>query len=137
MSKTYDVEVYREAGWWMVAIPALGGLTQARRVADAEEAAREWITLDQDLAPSSVDVRVRSVVVDELDVTRERQRIDEWRDREREAHAEHVEAVAETLRRLSGHGVPVRDAGALLDISPQRVSQITSADKANARGAAG
>ncbi|MDR2619719.1 MAG: hypothetical protein LBC29_01105 [Propionibacteriaceae bacterium] len=41
--KTYAVNVYREDGWWMVAIPEIDGLTQARSLREAEHMARDYI----------------------------------------------------------------------------------------------
>ena len=43
----YKVEITREGRWWMVHIPAINGLTQARRLAEAPTMAREYIALDR------------------------------------------------------------------------------------------
>jgi hypothetical protein len=40
---TYQATVTREDGWWMVHVPAIDGLTQARRLADAPTMARELV----------------------------------------------------------------------------------------------
>ncbi|MGW4482020.1 hypothetical protein [Rhodococcus triatomae] len=43
--RTYTVEVTREGEWWMVSIPELDGLTQARQLSEAELMAREYIAV--------------------------------------------------------------------------------------------
>jgi len=49
--KTYIANVTRDGKWWMVAIPEINGLTQARRLSEAETMAREYIALSLDLPP--------------------------------------------------------------------------------------
>jgi hypothetical protein len=53
---TYEVKVTREGKWWMVAIPAIDGLTQARRLSEAELMAKEYIAVTLDVPVESVDV---------------------------------------------------------------------------------
>jgi len=55
---SYQVTVRRDGKWWMVAIPELDGLTQAKRLADAELMAREYIASTLDVAIDSVSVDV-------------------------------------------------------------------------------
>jgi len=61
--KVFDVKVYRDGKWWMVEIPAIDGLTQARRLGEIETMARSYISVDQDLAPSSVELGQIEIVV--------------------------------------------------------------------------
>jgi hypothetical protein len=42
---SFDIDVTRDGGWWMVHIPALGGLTQARFPGEVELTAREYIAV--------------------------------------------------------------------------------------------
>jgi hypothetical protein len=42
---SFDIDVTRDGGWWMVHIPELGGLTQARYPRDVELMAREYIAV--------------------------------------------------------------------------------------------
>jgi hypothetical protein len=56
--QTYDVTLTREGRWWMVHIPALDGLTQARRLSEAELMAREYIAVDTGTSLDEVAVRV-------------------------------------------------------------------------------
>lgn len=48
----YEVHVTgREGRWWAIEIPALGGITQAVRLADVESEARNYIAVTLDVAP--------------------------------------------------------------------------------------
>jgi hypothetical protein len=42
---SFDIDVTRDGGWWMVHIPELGGLTQARFPGEVELTAREYIAV--------------------------------------------------------------------------------------------
>lgn len=56
----YAVNVTRDGEWWMMAVPAIDGLTQARRLSDVERMARELVAVETgaDLADVAVAVRV-------------------------------------------------------------------------------
>lgn len=58
--ETFDVQIYRDGEWWMVEIPAIGGLTQARRRGEVEEMATSYIAVDQGLAPSDFEFQMIS-----------------------------------------------------------------------------
>jgi hypothetical protein len=120
----YRVEVTREGKWWMVAIPELDGLTQARRLEEAPLMARDYIAVTLDVDPSEVDVRVAGVDVDGMNVTEalalletEKAEADAARDRV----AEDTRRLARTLAEKK---VPVRDIGAILGVSHQRAHQL-------------
>jgi len=42
---SFDIDVTRDGGWWIVHIPQLGGLTQARFPREVELMAREYIAV--------------------------------------------------------------------------------------------
>ena len=42
---SFDIDVTRDGGWWMVHIPKLGGRTQARYPREVELMAREYIAI--------------------------------------------------------------------------------------------
>lgn len=124
---TYKATVTREGKWWMVRIPELDGLTQARRLAEAEDMAREWIavTLDVPLEDVAVEVAVERVggvdVAGQLDVIR--------RERENAAALERdaLDHAAALAKALADEDVPVRDIGAALGVSFQRAHQLVQA----------
>src|ERR1700722_13630715 len=60
----YKVEVTREGRWWMVHIPEIDGLTQARRLTEAPTMAREYIALDRGKPLREINVEVTSVRIE-------------------------------------------------------------------------
>ena len=58
--KNYDVETYRDGPWWMVRIPALDGLTQARSEDEIALMAREYIAVTTNVELEDVAVRIRN-----------------------------------------------------------------------------
>ncbi len=83
---TYEYHVYREGKWWMVEIPAIDGLTQARHLTDVEDIARSYISLDQDVPPSEVQLRRASVKVRGRDVTADAGEVTRLRNSAAELH---------------------------------------------------
>ncbi|PVY23636.1 HicB family toxin-antitoxin system [Williamsia muralis] len=123
---TYDVEVTRDGRWWMISIPALDGLTQARRFADVEEEAIDYIAVTTDVPKSTVSVSTR-VIVDDIDATEKANMA-----RDLKAMAAHYEASSSDATRdivqfLATRDVPYRDIGAIVGISPQRAHQLVEA----------
>ncbi|MFD4180347.1 HicB family toxin-antitoxin system [Rhodococcus sp. NPDC058514] len=123
---TYRVEVTREGKWWMVSIPELDGLTQARRLAESDRMAREYIAVTTGVPLDEVSVEV------EVNVGRVRDagmRAAEIR-RERDHAAElEARALAESKRlahELAAENVPVRDIGEILGVTFQRASQLVN-----------
>ncbi|MDH6676896.1 hypothetical protein M2284_001094 [Rhodococcus sp. LBL1] len=127
MSKNYDVTVTRDGRWWMVGVPAIDGLTQARRLSEVEEMARELIALETGASLGDVAVNVH-VQLDESgeDLARRAAEIKAVR---MEAEAAEARALADSQRlaqELAAANIPVRDIGALLGLSYQRVSQLVN-----------
>jgi hypothetical protein len=125
----YKIEITREGRWWMVHIPEIKGLTQARRLAEAPTMAREYIALDRGIRLRDVSVDVASVRMAEpasRELLGTARQIKDMRARASELERESAEQAREYAHRLVEHGVPVRDIAALLEISPQRVSQLAN-----------
>lgn len=124
--KTFDVKVTREGKWWMVEIPELDGLTQARRLAEVGQMAREWIALTLDLPFSQVDANIVEVDVEGLDVQAAGDLVAQLREDVRQLEALISGVTAATAEKLVGEGVPVRDVAEVLGLSHQRISQIVA-----------
>ncbi|MCX4387091.1 hypothetical protein OG777_09125 [Micromonospora peucetia] len=92
-----------------------GVFSQARRLDQVEGMARDAIALMLDVDPHSFDIDVQPDLPQE--VTRARSEL-------RKAEESAEEATVTAARALLAKGYTVRDAGALLGISPQRVSQL-------------
>ncbi len=125
----FKIEVTRDGRWWMVHIPEIDGLTQARRLSEAETMAREYIALDRNLPIDDIKVETASVRIEEpafrelLETARE---IKSLRGNAKELERQATEKAYEYAHWLTTYGVPVRDIAELLDISPQRVSQLAN-----------
>ena len=54
----YQVRVERDGRFWVITIPALGGVTQAQFPGEIELMAREWIAVSQGIPIDKVKVRI-------------------------------------------------------------------------------
>lgn len=116
---TYTVVCRRSGNWWAVSVRELKGVhTQARRLDQVADMARDAIALMLEVDPSGVEVAVEpevpAPVADALAARRAA----------REAEHAAEKATAAAVKQLLGEGYTIRDAGRLLGLSPQRISQI-------------
>ena len=119
---TYRAVAEREDGWWIITVPELDIVTQARRVDQIEHMARDliavWLEVDYDTVAVDVDVRIPGAWQEEVQAVEKAQA-------ESAAAAEAASAqMRRTASRLHAQGLTVRDVGHLLGVSPQRVSQL-------------
>jgi tetrahydromethanopterin S-methyltransferase subunit G len=96
---SHHVTVTREGRWWMIEIPAVDGLTQARRLSEVEELARSYIVVDRD-------------------------ELKQLRTRASEAERRSADRMAELAGSLAGR-MPLRDVGELLGVSYRRAHQLS------------
>ncbi|MDG4829961.1 type II toxin-antitoxin system HicB family antitoxin [Solwaraspora sp. WMMD1047] len=118
---TYSVSCRRVGNWWAISVPELKGVhTQARRLDQVAAMAREAIALLLETDPAAISIEVYpelpGTVVAALDARRTA----------RDADEKAEQATTTAVRALLGDGYTVRDAGALLGLSPQRISQIAA-----------
>lgn len=125
--KTYEVTVERDGRWWMVAIPELDGLTQARRLDEVEQMAREYIAVTTDVPLSRVSVEISGIAADGQDLLEAKTLVDGLRRRAKDLEAVVAELTREVASTLTDAAVPVRDVSTVLGISHQRVSQLAQA----------
>jgi len=116
---TYTAVCRRSGRWWAVSISELKGVhTQARRLDQVPDMARDAIALMLDVNPVEVEVTVEpempARVEDALAARRAAREAEEVAER----------ATAEAAKQLLDEGYTIRDAGRLLGLSPQRISQI-------------
>lgn len=122
----YDIEVTRDGRWWMVSIPAIDGLTQARRLDEVEEMARSYIALDTDVPLSTVGIGQVVVEVGGEDLHKHMEELAALRAEAEAAQARVAERARELAIELAERDVPTRDIGSMLGVSHQRVSQLTA-----------
>jgi DNA-directed RNA polymerase specialized sigma subunit len=120
--KTYHAEVTRDGKFWLIRVPEIGRSTQALRYKDVATMASELIEIMEGIRGDEYDlhlkVRLPNSVTDHqarAEVLRE-----EAQRKQAEAAAEHRAAVQELL----ALGVSQREAGEVLGMSFQRVSQL-------------
>ena len=127
MNKTYTVSVTRDGKWWMIAVPELDALTQARRIDDVATAAKELIALETGVSLADVEIEQHielepggeDLAAHVADIKAQRARLSEEEAR--------VKASTEAFaKRLAGAHVPVRDIGSLLGVTFQRASQLVN-----------
>lgn len=123
---TYTAQVTREGRWWMVAVPEVDGLTQARRLSEAEQMARELVAVTTGQDVESVEVEVRVEPVDGVDVQALLARIRADRAEAERLEREASEVARSLARDLVARDVPLRDVGMILGVSHQRVHQLVS-----------
>ena len=127
--REYKIEVTREGRWWMIRIPDVGGLTQARRLSEVDYMARDYIALVTHTPIEKITVRTVSVDVPPLgDVAGGAGRVALKRLAAAEAAADTQAEAARYAKELAAAKVPVRDVADLLGLSFQRVSQLISAN---------
>jgi DNA-directed RNA polymerase specialized sigma subunit len=124
---TYKAVITRDGRWWMIAIPELDGLTQARRIGEAELMAREYIAVTLGLALVDVKVDLEIDIDDLRHIEEEVTRLKEERARLAELEAEVLTHSRQFARTLADKQVPLRDIGELMGVSFQRVSQLVNA----------
>lgn len=125
---THKIDVHRDGRWWMVVVPELDQITQARRVAEIEDMARSLIAISTDRPISDIAVEVTSITAsDGADLLGAAREIERLRRDAQATEAKATEAARAYARKLTDGGIPVRDAATLLRVSPQRISQLTHA----------
>lgn len=127
---TYTAIASRDGRWWLVRIPGIGndpddGLyTQAHNLAEVEPMARDLIALWLDAPADSFDVEVQVELPEAV------QHHLELSAKLRQEAAASQAAAADEYRRaaieLKEIGLTVRDIGAALGISHQRVQQLVT-----------
>jgi hypothetical protein len=124
---TYDVTVTRDGRWWMVEIPALDGLTQARRLSEVEHMARDYIATWLDVPLSTVKLGTVHIQVGAKDYADTRLELEGLREEARRAEDAAARLARDTAKALAAEDVPVRDIGDVLGVSFQRASQLVNA----------
>jgi hypothetical protein len=129
VKREHKIEIERDGRWWMVHIPELDGLTQARRLSEAELMGREWIAVSTGTPINDVAVHVAAIRVDGVDVLKGAGEVSDLRHEAARAELIAQAAAGDFAKQLTGSGIPVRDIATLLAVSPQRVSQLAAAPK--------
>jgi hypothetical protein len=125
MSKTYMVEARRWEHGWELHVDGVG-VTQTKSLHSAPRIAREYISLVENINDeSTIDVEIRPEIGRALsdEVAVARKAVGDLFDRQREAAALSRAAAKD----LAESGLSGADIAVVLDLSPQRVSQLLNA----------
>ncbi|KQR94174.1 MAG: hypothetical protein J0I33_00030 [Microbacterium ginsengisoli] len=124
--KHYTATASRDGKWWMIRIPDLDGLTQTRRLGDAESTAREYIAATLDVAPDDIAVTVTVSDVNGLDVLAETHAISAARSDAAALERAASDRAVSLAKRLAAAEIPVRDIGTIMGVSHQRAAQLVN-----------
>jgi predicted RNase H-like HicB family nuclease len=131
---TYTARVRRSGAWWAIDVPELPGVySQARRLDRAEPMARDAIGLYLDVDPTTLDIRVETILPSDL--RRDVDAVGRLRADADRLQAESSGALRNLTHELVDRGLSVRDAAAILGISHQRVSQLVRGESKGGAGA--
>lgn len=107
--KTYVASCRRSGSWWSISVPEIKGLhSQARRLDQVEDMARDAIALMLDVPAESFAVEVRP------ELPPAAARAVEARRTAKNAAREAEEGTTQAVRELLDDGFTVRDIGAML-----------------------
>jgi predicted RNase H-like HicB family nuclease len=119
----YVARAQRSGRWWAIDVPELRSVfSQARRLDQVAEMARDAISLFLEIPPDSFDVTVEPVLRPDV-----RGVVDAAISARRELLGKQAEAASKSrkaVQKLAELGLPLRDIGAVLEISHQRVGQL-------------
>lgn len=120
----YTANVSRDGRFWMVHVPEIDRVTQARHLREVDAMARDLIAIMADVDPDSFELDVHIEMPDS--VAAHLRRAEELRAAEAEARARAAAEVRMAAVELKQSGVPLRDIGRLLGVSFQRAGQLVN-----------
>ncbi|MFI1740782.1 type II toxin-antitoxin system HicB family antitoxin [Streptomyces sioyaensis] len=121
----YRVTARRAGEWWALEVPDLPGVfSQAKRLDKADEAAREAIAVMLDVETEDVEVTIEPVLPrDAVRAIKAAEKAEKAAEGARKAAQKAMQDAAATLT----ESLSQRDAGRVLGVSFQRISQLLRA----------
>lgn len=131
----YRVTARRSGDWWALEVPDLPGVfSQAKRLDRADAAAREAIALMLDIDSDDVQVAVDPVLPGDAD---QAVAVADTAREQAEAAATQAQVAMRTAAAILTRTLSQRDAGRVLGVSFQRISQLLKEHADSLAGAAG
>ena len=126
MKTNYQALVTRDDKWWLISIEGINGLSQARRLSEVEQNAKELISAATGHSLELIDVTVKVERVGTVKVARRLAAVTEKRSKAAELETAASSATRELAADLASAGIPLRDIGTLLGVSFQRAHQLVN-----------
>jgi hypothetical protein len=121
---TYTALVSRDGKFWHIEVPEIDRVTQARTINEVDDMARDLIAIMTGIEPGTIDLDVRIQLPDS--VRAHLSEVERARDAEAQARSHAATELRAAAAELKNAGLSVRELGAVLGISYQRASQLTS-----------
>jgi predicted RNase H-like HicB family nuclease len=127
MKTSYQALVTRDDKWWLISVEGINGLSQARRLSEVEQNAKELISAATGSSIEFIDVTMNVERVGTVKVARRLAAVTEKRSKAAELETAASSATRELAADLASAGIPLRDIGTLLGVSFQRAHQLVNA----------
>lgn len=132
--RTLAARAYRDGKWWTIEIPELtspsprGGdariiaIGQARNVKEIQSAATDlaamWLDVDESAVEVKVTIEIPEAAAELFALAKKNE------EAARQAVSEAAQQWRDAVRALTADGLSQADAARILDLSPQRISQL-------------
>lgn len=123
-ARKLTAEAHKDGKWWMISIPEINGLTQAKTAEKVPEMAADLAAISLDLPTDQVEVTITYKLGEQVEGVRQ-----EWLTAQEELAAARktaetqFEALAMTLK---DQGYTIRDIATVTGYSFQRIGQLTN-----------
>lgn len=126
-TRRFHANAYLDGNWWMVEIPEVNGLTQAKKLTEVTLMAREFIAVTLDIPIDSFEIELTIERVHDLDVAQRVAKIQNEKALAAEYERQATEESQILARDLAKQKLTVREIGVILGVSHQRAHQLLSA----------
>jgi hypothetical protein len=127
MKTDYQATVTRDDKWWLICVNGIDGMSQARRLSEAESNAKELIAAATGKNLDEIVVKLKVQHVGSVKVARRLALVAEKRVKAAELELAATGAARALACDLASAGIPLRDIGTLLGVSFQRAHQLVNA----------
>jgi predicted RNase H-like HicB family nuclease/predicted DNA-binding protein (UPF0251 family) len=134
LSEVFEVVCIRSGDWWAIEVPRVPGVhTQAKRLDQVPAMAKDAIALMLDVPEEEVEISIRHTQLSSSRDSLAEQELIALAQEPQELFERNTKFMARTrsvaLQLVHDQGLTLRDAGALMGLSHQRVAQLLGSDK--------
>lgn len=121
--RTHFINVKREGKFWLIAIPELDGLTQARKWDEIPQMAKEFISLMTQAKTEEIKIIIKNIEINNSPII---SNAIAARNTAKKAVEIANHLTKQAVLELRNDGITLSEVGAILGISHQRVSQLAA-----------